>query len=121
MWMNLHQSRNVGNFVSSWGEASRCDVLSIQMNKWTVNDTCIFRQYLLLFRLLHVSAQSQQSSSGRGLKIDEKVPSCGRVTQGNVFKYGLYVSSDELKEMFLKFVNANMSTSNVAKMGLRGT
>jgi hypothetical protein len=24
--MNLHQSRNVGNFVSFWGEASRCDV-----------------------------------------------------------------------------------------------
>jgi len=30
------------------------------------------------------------------------------------------VSSDEPKEMFLKFVNANMSTSNVANMQLHG-
>jgi hypothetical protein len=60
------------------------------------------------------------SSSGRGLKIYEKISSCGRVVQGNVFKYGLYVSSDEPKEMFLKFVNANMSTSNVANTGLHG-
>jgi len=63
---------------------------------------------------------SHKSSSGRGLKIYEKMSSCGIVIQGNVFKYGLYVSPDEPKEMFLKFVNANMSTSNVANMGLHG-
>ena len=84
------------------------------MNKWTVNDTYIFRQCLLLFRLLH------GSSSRRGLKICEKISSFGSVIQGNVFKYSLYVLSDEPKEMFPKFVNANMSTSNVAIIGLRG-
>lgn len=30
------------------------------------------------------------------------------------------MSSDEPKEMYLKFVNANMNTSNGANMGLHG-
>ena len=73
--------------------------------------------YCLDCCMIHLS---HKSSSGRGLKILEKITSCGRVTQGNVFKHGLQVSSDEPKEMFLKFVNANMSTSNVANMQLHG-
>lgn len=62
---------------------------------------------------------NHKPSSGKGIKVREKISSCGGVMQGNL--YSLYVSSDEPKEMFLKFVNANMSTSHVANMGIHGT